>query len=290
MGNQMFVLNETEYKNSLFAKIPEHSKRSSWFLLTGGTSDDIIVDEFTTVRQIWRGRYTKLIEISKNALSYDHEFTSSCKETSYTFNVRVKAKVRVDNPIDFYINVRNIDIRAFFNNQFSLDVAKVTRKYSIMEYSGLDEELTKMLTSTHVSDSTTGLSYSISSVITEPNTDAKTFLKEVDDMELRNRKKQMAGQIARNNRGKTFEDAVWEEVAQGLITDTDAIEKIEDYGRRGYQEKIAMLLQLRNEGFITDADIAAQAQTLLPASGASVKALPARENEVYASVDEFYDE
>ena len=290
-SNQMFVLSETDYKNSPFAKIPEHSKRSSWFLLTGGTTDDIIVDDRTTVKQIWQGRYNKLVEISKNPLSYEHEFTSSCKETTYTFNVRVKAKVLVDSPIDFYSNVRNIDIRAFFNNQFSLDVAKITRKYSIMDYSKLDEELTQMLTSTHVADATTGLSYSISSVITEPNAEARKFLKEIDDMELRNKKKQMAGAIAGGNRGKTFEEAVWEENAQGLISDTEAIEKINDYGKKGYQDKIAMLLQLRNEGFITDADIAAQAQTLLPSSApGGVKSLPKKETKALTAADEFYDE
>jgi len=290
MDNQMFLLSEAEYKNSPFAKIPEHSKRSSWFLLTGGTTDDIIVDERTTVKQIWRGRYNRLVEISKNALSYEHEFTSSCKETSYTFNVRVRAKVLVENPVDFYNNLRNNDICTFFNNQFSLDVAKITRKYSIMEYSGIDEELTAVLTSSHVVDSTAGLSYQIQSVITEPNADAKALLKKKDDMHIRAEMTQIASGIASHNKGKSFEDAVWEEVAQGLVSDTDAISKIEDYEKKGYQEKITMLLQLRNEGFISDSDIAIQAQTLLSGSNAAGKALANGDLKTLSGADEYYDE
>jgi len=180
--NQMFVLKDEEYRNGNFPRIPEHNKRTSWVLLVDGTADDIIVDDRTTVKQIRQGRYRRLVEISRSPYSYEHEFTSSCKETSYTFNVRVKAKVLVDDPIDFYSNLRSIDIRAFFNNQFSLDVAKITRKYSIMEYSGIDDELTAALTSSHVIDATAGLSYQISSVITEPNAEAKALLKKKDDI------------------------------------------------------------------------------------------------------------
>jgi hypothetical protein len=129
-------------------------------------------------------------------------------------------------------------------------------------------------------------------VITEPNAEARKFLKEIDDMERRNKKKQMAGNIAIGNRGKSFEEAIWEENAQGLISDTDAIEKINDYNRKGYQEKIAMLLQLRNEGFITDADIAVQAQTLLPSSAPAggVKSLPKKDVKALTAADEYYDE
>jgi hypothetical protein len=204
--------------------------------------------------------------------------------------VRVKAKVLVDNPVDFYNNLRNIDIRTFFNNQFSLDVAKITRKYSIMEYSGIDEELTAVLTSSHVADSTTGLSYQIQSVITEPNAEAKALLKTKDDMHIRAEMTQIASGIAQHSRGKSVEEAVWEEAAQGRISDTDAINKIEDYKKKGYLEKITMLIQLRDDGFISDAATAEQVQMLLPASNAGTKTLPSGEVEVPSGADEYYDE
>ena len=62
-------------------------------------------------------------------------------------------------------------------------------------------------------------------------------------------------------------------------------------GDKDYQEKIAMLLQLRNEGFITDADIAAQAQTLLPApASGGVSSLPPKDMKALAAADEYFDE
>lgn len=290
MSNSLFILKDEVYKNGLFPQIPEYNKKGSWILLTEGVADDIIVDSRTTVKQIRQGQYKRLVEISKSPLSYEHEFNSSCKETSYTFTVKVKARVFVNDPIDFYSNVRNVDIKAFFNNQFSLDVNKITRMYSILDYNGIDDDLTRALTSTKVVDDTTGLSYQISAVMTQPNEQAMKILKQKDDMEIRQNLKHQAGAIAQTTKGKSFEDAVWEEVAQGSITDSEAIKRIEDYNRQGFQEKIAALLKLRDEGFITDTDLTLQTQHLLPTlqqANANTKALPAKET---SGVDEFFDE
>jgi hypothetical protein len=287
-----FVLGDTKYQNSPFAKIPNHDQRSSWFLLTGGTLGDIIVivDERTTVKQIWRGRYTRLVEISKKVLPYEHEFASSCKETSYTFNVRVKAGVSVNNPVDFYYYQRDNDIRTFLNNQISLAVTRIMRGYSITEYSGIDDALTTALTSSRVVDQTTGLSYQIQSVITEPNDDAKALLKKKDDMHIRAEMAQTASAIAQQSQEKSFEDAVREEVVQGYMTDMDAIRIIEDYQRKGYQERIDLLLKLRDEGFISDADMTTQVMTLLPTSNTLPKALPNNEGDVSSDADAYYDD
>jgi hypothetical protein len=287
----MFIVGDWEYKNSPFAKIPEHSKRSSWFLLTDGTFDDIIVDDHTTVKQIWKGRYKKLVEISKTALSYEHEFASSCKETSYTFNVKVKAKVLVDSPIDFYANNRNIDIRAFFNNQFALDVAKITRKYSIMEYSGIDDELTSALTSTHVLDPTTGLSYQIASVITEPNAEARQILKKKDDISIKERIDDLAGEVADKNLYKSYAKAVWEKVAQGEITSDEAIEQIEAYQDKRFDKQVNRVIKLRDEGMINDTDATLQGQNLLPNPDAGARqSLPAPKPALSLTDEYFNDE
>jgi hypothetical protein len=52
-----------------------------------------------------------------------------------------------------------------------------------------------------------------------------------------------------------------------------------------------MLLQLRNEGFITDADIAAQAQILLHVSNTGAKALTdGGSSKAISTADEYYDD
>lgn len=269
MAKPMFILNGendqigVEYKCGMFPHIPNYHKRDSWFLLTEGVMDDIVVNDRTTVKDIRRGQYRRLVEISRNTLAFSHTFNSNCRETSYTFKVTIKANVYVNDPIKFCANVRNISVLDFLNNQFSLDVKGVTQKYSILNYNGIDEELTRVLTATIVSDDTSGLSYQITTVMTEPNDEAKNILKTRDDMEIKHSLTQVAGTIAGFNKAKTYADAIWEEAAKGNITDVEAIQRIEEYERKGMNEKLAMLLKLRDEGIIGDMDISAHSQLFL---------------------------
>ena len=260
MNNTLFVIKDEEYPNGMFPKIPEHRKSGSWFLLAEGIRDNIIVSDNTTVKQIRQGKYKRLIEISKNTLTFENQFNSSCKESTYTFTVHIRAKVSVHDPTQFYNNIRNIDVQAFMKNQFYLDVGKITRKYSILEYSGLDEELTNKLTSNQVIDDNSGLSYQISNVFTEPNEDARKILKNIDDIKIKDEISNIAREI--NNR-KTYAEAIWEEAARGLIPDTEAIIKIEEYEKKSVEEKIAMLLNLREKDILTDEDVAMNTKNIL---------------------------
>lgn len=264
MNDQMFILKDEIYQNGLFPKIPEHHKKGSWFLLTEGINDDIIVTDNTTVKQIRQGKYKRLIEISKSAMVIEHEFDSSCQESSYTFSVKVKAKISVSDPVEFFGN-KNIDIKAFFNNQFSLDVGRITKKYSILDYSGLDDELISVLTSNQITDVTnTGLSYQIATVITQPNEEARKILKKIDDINIRRKTSKIVSAIAGENKYKTYSDAVWEEAAKGNISNEEAIEKIEGHNKKSNDDGFDTIIKLRNEGLITEAETIKQSQSLLP--------------------------
>jgi len=108
-------------------------------------------------------------------------------------------------------------------------------------------------------------------------------------MEVRRRLTEKASSFSESNKGKTYEDAVWEEVAMGLISDTEAIQKIDSYNRQSNNEKLNTLIKLRNEGFITDEEIAWQKQILLPMSNSTnIKYLEHEPNA--SSVDQFYEE
>lgn len=294
MQGTMFILNGengqigVEYKNGLFPQIPNYHKRDSWFLLTEGITDDIIVDDRTTVREIRRGQYKRLVEISRNTLVYPHEFNSNCRETSYTFKVMIKANVYVNDPIKFCANAKNISVKDFLNNQFSLDVKAITRKYSILNYNGIDEELTRVLTASVVSDDTSGLTYQVITVMTEPNEEAMKILKNRGDMTIKHEMTMAAGEIAMHHKTKTYADAIWEQAAQGIITDVEAIRSIEEYEKQNDNEKFNMLLKLRDEGFITDADISDQAQSFLQFSHSSNN--KSLEQLDTSSVDELFDD
>ena len=294
MSKPAFILNGEddqigeEYKSGMFPKIPNYRKRDSWFLLTEGTTNDIIVDDHTTVKDIRRGQYKRIVEISRNTLVFTHTFNSNCSEISYTFKVTIKANVYVNDPIKFCANVRNISVQDFLNNQFSLYVKSVTRKYSILNYNGIDDELTRVLTASVASDDTTGLSYQVTTVMTEPNDEAMRTLKDRDDMSIKHKMTVAAGEIAMINKDKTYSDAIWEEAAKGNISDVEAIQRIEEYARKNDSNKINMLLKLRNEGFISDVDISKQAQAFLPFSESSNS--NQLEQHDTSNIDELFDD
>jgi hypothetical protein len=287
----MFILNGegdeigVAYPNGLFPKIPNYHKSDTWFLLTEGITDDIIVDERATVKEIRKGQYKRLVEISRNTLAISHTFNSSCRETSYTFTVTIKANVYVNDPIKFHANVKNISVRDFLNNQFSLDVKAVTREYSILNYNGIDEDLTQVLTAMPVYNDTSGLSYQVTSVMTEPNAEAMKILKGRDDMAIKHEMSSVASAIAQQNRTKNYADAIWEQAAKGEITDVEAIRRVEEYERQGREEKYLMLLRLRDEGIIGDVDVQAQASDLMPnMKPAAVKALETKKTSSVAQL------
>lgn len=294
MSKPMFILNGSddqigvEYQNGLFPKIPNYHKTESWFVLTEGTEDDILVDARTTVKDIRKGQYKRLIEVSRNSLVVTHTFDSKCRETSYTFKVTIKANAYVNDPIKFCANVKSISPQEFLNNQFLLDVRGVTAKYSILNYNGIDDDLTSVLTSTVVTDTTSGLSYRVITVITEPNAEAMKILKDRDDMLIKEQMTKKAGQIASQNRDKSYADAIWEEAAKGSITDVEAIQRIEEYKKHTDIEKLDMLLRLRNEGMISNTQMSSQANGFLPyqAQNVIVNQIESHDDEIETLFDE----
>jgi len=303
MSNDFFILSDAVYNNGLFPQIPNYRKTDSWFLLTEGSACDIVVNDRTTVKEIRKGRYQRLVEISKKAYSYLHTFDSACKEVSYTFKVKVKANVFIENPIDFYSNIRSVNTRDFFSNQFSIDVRKITKNYSILNYDGIDDDLRDILPRTRVLDSTCGLAYQIQTVETMPNEAALKILgeKESDYINRYLEEQKMVGRadlaqkasaLAGLNRGKTYEDAIWGEVAVGKLTEVEAIRKIDDYNSQSHNERLQRLLELRNENIISDEDIEMQKQLLLPVTPAynQQKLVTAiRDKEDSSFVDEYFE-
>jgi len=302
MNSKIFILSDEVYNNGLFPQIPPYNKKDSWFVLTEGSASDIIVDDRTTVKQIRQGRYKRLVEISQKVYSYMHTFNAPCKETSYTFKVTVKAYVLVEKPLDFYSNARNMNIQDFFNNQFSLDVRRIARNYSILDYSAIDDDLMDTLPRTKVLDSASGLAYQVQTVETTPNEAALKILEQKERVGIENylKKQEMVGladidafssKLAMQNSGISYEEAIWGEVATGKYSRVLAIEKIEAYKNQTRQGKLQSMLELRKEGIVTEEDFEMYKSSLLPelSTGAGGRPLAIEHKKDDASVDEYYD-
>ena len=121
------IINDVEYEYKFFPQVPNYKKQGVAYILAEGIDDDIVVDERTSTKQIRRGKYRRLIEISTSPYLKEIRFESASKEGSYTFDIYVKAVIQVKDPIVFYHN-RNLDVDAYFTNMFTLDVRKITRK------------------------------------------------------------------------------------------------------------------------------------------------------------------
>lgn len=246
------ILRDEEYKNGMFPQIPNYRKQDSAYILADGVNDNILVDECTTTRQIRQGKYKRLVEISTAPYMEEIRFESASRETSFTFEIYVKAVIQVKNPITFY-NSRNLDVTAYFTNLFSLDVKKITRQYSILDYDGMDETLTSKLSSYNNVDVSTGFEYRISAVDAEPGEKAIEYVRLSNEQNLnaalKKKARELIGTVASD-----YEEAVRTEVVEGKLTEEEAILKIQSFNQASYEGRRKQISELREDGLLTDAD------------------------------------
>lgn len=283
------IVKEEAYENGFFPKVPNAGKRGAAFILSGGCNNDIVVNERTTSKQIRQGKYTQLIEVSTVPYLKEIRFHSPSRETHYFFDVYVKAVIQVNDPLVFYEN-KNIDVDAYFENLFSLDVRKITRSYSILDFEGMDEELTNKLSSYNTVDESTGFKYQISAVDATPGENAQEYVqkygKQMLDAEIKKKARKLADIYT-----CSFEDAVKTEVAEGKLTELEAIRKIQEYNNLNFEEQIRRLDEMREKDLITGSEARKLAIPVL-GSMETTKAIGQAEQETPQDLDagDFYVE
>lgn len=245
------LLKDEPYQCGLFPQIPNFRKDGSAFILTGGSNDDLRITERTTSREIRQGRYTRLVEISTRPYMTEIRFNANAQEQAYSFDVYVKAVVQVVDPITFYRN-RNIDVDAYFNKLFSIDVKQITRKYSILNYNGLDRELTQKLSAYNNVDPDTGFSYQISMVDAEPGAAAQEYVSRASKQQLEASLRNQAGELARALTSD-YAQAVMIEVAEGKLSHQEAILKIEQHQDSRFDKVVDDAVKLMDKGLLSEA-------------------------------------
>ncbi len=247
------IIKEEEYECGFFPQIPNYKKRGSAFILTGGDNDDILVDEHTTTKQIRQGRYRKLIEISTLPYTKELRFNSVSKEMAYSFDVYVKAVIQVYDPIIFYEN-RNLDVDSYFDNLFSLDVKKITQKYGVLNYNGMDEELKDKLSTYDSLDTTIGFSYRISVVDAVPGEKAQQYVERYGKQQIEDELRKYT-QTLINSLVTTYEEAIQQEVIAGNLSQMEAILKIDEYRQASYNNQIKKYEELLEKGVLTNEEM-----------------------------------
>lgn len=247
--NKLLLKDET-YQCGLFPRIPNFRKDGSAFVLADGCNDDLCITERTTSREIRLGRYTRLVEISTRPYLTEIQFTASAREQAYSFDVYVKAVIQVVDPITFYRN-RNIDVDAYFNRLFSIDVKQITRQYSILNYDGLDQELTQKLSAYNNVDSDTGFSYQVSKVDAEPGKAAQEYVSRASKQQLEASLRSQAGELAKALTSD-YAQAIMMEVAEGKISHQEAILKIEAHKDSRFDKAISDAVTLIDKGLLSE--------------------------------------
>lgn len=244
------LLKDEPYQCGLFPQIPNFRKDGSAFVLTGGCNDDLHITERTTSREIRQGRYTRLVEISTRPYLTEIQFNATAQEQAYSFDVYVKAVVQVVDPITFYRN-RNIDVDAYFNKLFSIDVKQITRQYSILNYGGLDQDLTQKLSTYNNVDSDTGFSYQVSMVDAEPGADAREYVSRASKQQLEASLRSQAQMLA-TTLTSDYAEAVLMEVAEGKLSYEAAILKIEQHEDSRFDKMVDGTVKMMDKGLLSE--------------------------------------
>lgn len=244
------ILQDVPFKGGFFPQIPNYRKAGSAFILAEGANDDILVSANTTTRDLRVGKYTRLVEISTHPYTKEIDFTAASKEGAYSFSVYVKAVIQVTNPLTFYVN-RNLDVNAYFKNLFTMDVRKITRKYSILDYEGMDEKLTEKLSSYNSFDDSTGFSYRVSVVTAEPGRDAEEYVKNYSKQQLDMKLKESARGLTSSLSGSMVE-ALKTAVVEGRMTEEEAFQKIAENEDKEFARAVKRVETLRESEILTD--------------------------------------
>lgn len=284
------VMKEEEYNSGLFATVPNYHKKGSAYILTDGVKDNIIVDEYTTTKDIRKGRYKKLVEISTRSYIKELNFSSPSKEATYKFNVYIKAVIQVDDPLLFFEN-RNIDVDSYFRNLFLQDVKKITRSYSILDFNGMEDELKARLSACNTVDESTGFVYQISVVDAMPDKESEEILRQYSQQQINANLVQNAQNLSAAYKSE-YEEAIWTEVAQNKRSQADAIREIEKYNNEKFEQYMNRVEVSREKGFITDKEARKYVAPAFESVG--IKKIPdaitGRGNTPKLEIDNLYEE
>lgn len=283
------ILKEEEYKNGWFAKVPPHNKRNSAFILTGGIKDDIEVVDTTTAQEIRLGKYTRLVEISTAAYVKEIKFNTLSRESAFSFDIYIKAVIQVKDPIAFY-HYKNLDVDEYFKNMFFMDVNKITKAYSILQYNGLDEELIRKLSNYDNVEADTGFGYRISAVWAKPGEQATTYVteqsKQIVEAELKNRAKEFVSVYKQD-----YEDAIWTQVAEGKLSQLEAHEKIQEWNMKSYENQMKITKELLENNIITNREARESGRAVIHslAYKTNMKQITEQDTQKDVDLDKFFN-
>ena len=249
-----FIIKTEEFKSHPFSTFPQFNLDYEYVLLTDGESSSISVDNHTTSKMVRKGRFTKVVRITKAPIQFQLSFKSPTKETTYQFQITITAEVKITNPVQYYSSIGLSNISGFLESRVFNKIRRLTTRYTMFQLLELEEELDNILLNQQYENESSGLVYEIVKFFLEPASDTAETLREVDNMYKASSITGTAQKLSEGMLHKSFENVIMEEVAKNKITQEQAIMKIEEYRRSGFAEKLSLLKQLYENNILTDSD------------------------------------
>lgn len=247
-----FIAEEKKYHAGLCEPVPDYRKTDTAILLVDGIHDDIIVNEYTSSRQIRKGKYKKIVEISTRPYTTEINLKSSSKEMTYFYDVYIKVVIQVKNPKTCYEN-RNLDIESYVQKLVSISVKKITRKYSIMDSSLLEEDLNSQLAGETNEEGELGIIYRISTISAQFDHEAEKYVQTIEKQKLDAEAKRIARAL-KDQYTENYREAIMTQVAEGKLTEVEAIKKIAEYKDEEIRKLINNLNESIKNGLIKESE------------------------------------
>ena len=281
-----FILSDEPLKMGRFSTIPAYSSESEFVVLAKGISSDIAINTHTTSKDVRKGKFSRVIRISKGALSHQLTLKSPCREITYQFLITITSDVRVSDPIKYCNSRLTTGSRNFIEGALLNQIQETTMNYSMFEYGDMQSELTRTFLTKEYEDKTEGLIYEIVSLKAQPDTDMANSIRERDNMYRSMEIKRMAAQIADEIKYKSYEDVIMEEIAQNKISHEEGLNKINAFQNSDFNSKLLLYQQLHKEGSFSDSEYQNAVYGLMniPAPQKKTDELPAAQNNLLDDV------
>lgn len=256
-----------DYKNGFFPIIPTPTKGVAILLQSSKSNRIIEMKSWVTPREISAGKYDKQIEITLSDRVYNISLKSMSIEKIYWFNVDIKVKIRIINPLEYYeSNVNNLS--EYLSDHLEKRIKNQTKFIPILEYDKVDDDIYDELSK---NDCTLDfIQYKILNVKCSPCEKALGYIEDIQTHEIKvlseknknqivaeieKDKNKLAGEIANAN----IPSIIFSQVVEGKISQEEAIIKIKKLEKEKMNDtidsikaRIKFVRDLNEEGVITD--------------------------------------
>ncbi len=251
--SNIFISKILPFKNGLFVNKPIIEKSNMIYLLVDGKREDIVITERTSIKQIRDGKYTKMVEVINYPITKEIKVIAPAKESSYNFLITLNLTLEHTAPY-LVLQNKNLIVEDYLHNLLSLEVRKITKLYSVLDFGMLGDQLSeKMMYPTQL-EPDVGVKYRISSVTANLSDEALKFLRKQNDIEIEAEIKKTASSIG-GSLILDYRNAIGAQIARGEISEEVAVFKIEEYERKHFQEKLDKFMKLVKDNIYTEAEV-----------------------------------